>query len=179
MTLVSEEKKQEIEKIIKWLTGKSLSEIATENNIFYTETNLSDIAEWVSGLIIYNWKENRFWILIEQSDHPNRKRFTFAHELWHFFLHSRLLKEKNKVFIDTDNSYAFFRLSNINVKDEDKPLEAEANYFAAELLMPKNVINDAYNKIGNIEILSMIFKVSKEAIENRLSNLGLIKKKNA
>lgn len=175
MALVSEETKRYIEKKAKELSGKSLSEIAGEHNIFYTETSLSDIAEWVSGLIIYNKKDDRFWIFIEESVHPNRKRFTFAHELWHFFLHSELLKEKNKVFIDTEKSYAFFKLPDIKVKEEDKPLEAEANYFAAELLMPKDVVKDAFNKIGNIDILSIIFKVSKEAMKNRLSNLGLLK----
>lgn len=153
----------------------SLNEIARENNIFYAETSLSDIAEGVSWFIIYNKKEEKFWILIEEWDHPNRKRFTFAHELWHFFLHSDLLKENNRVFIDTENTYALFKKNAIHVKEEDKPLEAAANYFAAELLMPKTVVIDAFNRIGNIDILAMIFKVSKEAMKNRLSNLGLIK----
>lgn len=174
MALVSEEIKQRIEKLTKGLSGKSLDEIAKENGIFYADANLFEIAEWVSWCIIYNQKDNRFSILIEQSDHPNRKRFTFAHELGHFFLHKDKLKWDHKIFIDTDNNYSLFRRNSVHVRDEDKPLEAEANYFAAELLMPKDVVEKAYNEIWSIEILSNVFRVSIEAMTYRLSNLGLL-----
>jgi Predicted Zn peptidase len=53
-----------------------------------------------------------------------RKRFTIAHEIGHFVLHSREGLEKN----DTTASFTVWN---------DANEEAEANFFAAELLMPE------------------------------------------
>jgi Zn-dependent peptidase ImmA (M78 family) len=171
----AEERKNEIKGKVRSLQWKSLAKIAEENNIYYAEASLSEIAEWVSWFILYDHTKDRFWMLIEKSDHPNRKRFTFAHELWHFFLHADKLKWDHSIFIDTEYTNTLFRGPKINIKEEDKPLEAEANLFAAELLMPENVVKKAYNEIWSIEILSDIFKVSVEAMKNRLSNLNLLK----
>lgn len=178
MIYIPEERKDEIKNIARSLQWKSLAEIAKDNNIYYAEANLSEIAEWVSWFILYDHTKNRFWMLIEKSDHPNRKRFTFAHELWHFFLHADKLKWNYRIFIDTEYTKTLFRKTTIDIKEEDKPLEAEANLFAAELLMPEDVVKKAYHEIWSVEILSDIFKVSIEAMRIRLSNLNLLKSTN-
>jgi hypothetical protein len=41
---------------------------------------------------MYRQDRDEFGIFIEEKDHPNRKRFTFAHELGHYFLHKKLLQ---------------------------------------------------------------------------------------
>jgi len=43
MKLISEEREQEIREITNNLQGKSLSDIARENNIFFIESDLSTI----------------------------------------------------------------------------------------------------------------------------------------
>jgi Zn-dependent peptidase ImmA (M78 family) len=51
----------------------------------------------------------------------------------------------NYLFVDTDEIYAFFRPNEWNnMSEEYKQYEREANRFAAELLMPEDVIRKAY-----------------------------------
>ena len=177
MKLISPEREKEIKNIAREWYNKSLVDIARENEIFFTETNLSRISWWVSGLIMYNSTREEFGIFIEETNHPNRKRFTFAHELGHYFLHRNLLKEQSKVFVDKEDNFALFKQDWECVKDEDKELEAEANCFAAELLMPEEFIKTAYKELNySIKNLSELFRVSEQAMTYRLLNLKLLSK---
>jgi hypothetical protein len=53
-------------------------------------------------------------------------------------------------------------------------MEEEANFFAAEILMPENVVREAYSKNDNLNDLADFFSVSTEAMFYRLKNLSLI-----
>jgi len=174
MALVSEKRKQEIKDEVQKLKWKSLDKIAKDEWISYREQNLQDMAEWISWLIMYIESIGKFFIFIEKNDIPTRKRFTMAHELGHYFLHGEKIKESYKAFVDTPNTYTLFKKNDIDVDECDKPMEAEANFFAAELLMPEDVVKEAYKKVKNPEILSEIFMVSLQSMKYRLSNLGLI-----
>lgn len=177
MKLISPEREKEIKDIARKLHNKSLADIARENKIFFTESDLSTISWWISGLIMYNSSRKEFWIFIEESNHPNRKRFTFAHELGHYFLHGELLKEQSKIFVDREDNFALFKQDWECVKDEDKELEAEANCFAAELLMPEEFVKTAYKELNySIKNLSELFRVSEQAMTYRLLNLKLLSK---
>jgi dTDP-4-amino-4,6-dideoxygalactose transaminase len=79
-----------------------------------------------------------FSIFIEESHHFNRKRFTLAHELGHYFLHNEIIKSDG-IYIDNKESLMFRGL----VYSEE---EHEANMFAAEYLMPENEVRKLYNK---------------------------------
>ncbi len=59
---------------------------------------------------------------------PGRKRFAIAHELGHWTLHE---KESQINACTEQNMVAKYKAS---------PLEVEANYFAAELLMPEKLV---------------------------------------
>ena len=64
----------------------------------------------------------------------HRKRFTIAHEIGHFILHSEITLFGN---IDTDTSInGGFYISDKNLKN----MEIQANKFAANLLMPEGVV---------------------------------------
>ena len=52
MRLITPEREEKIRKITKDLQGKSLADIAREEDIFFTEIDLSTIWEGISGLII-------------------------------------------------------------------------------------------------------------------------------
>jgi len=100
------------------------------------------------------------------TDHPNRQRFTIAHELGHFFLGH--LDGHKKMFRDTTKNYS---LSTYDI------YEQEANDYAARLLMPDDKISFLIEteSIYDIQTLAKIFKVSEVAMTYRLKNLGWIK----
>jgi Zn-dependent peptidase ImmA (M78 family) len=92
-----------------------------------------------------------------QSQHPHRQRFTVAHEIGHL-----LLGHTGKNFILDLNS--------------KKPEEIEANQFAAELLMPLEMIKkDLQNKKKAKDIANK-YNVSEEAVWWRLYDCKLITK---
>jgi Zn-dependent peptidase ImmA (M78 family) len=119
-------------------------------------------------------------INIPQNDYEPRRRFTLAHEIGHLCKH---LSESRNSFIDTHHSM------NRTASYWDT-VESEANTFAAQLLMPKELIFKHGNEIIEaykndhcveqmpvdlfIEDMSKIFEVSNPAMRYRLKNLGLI-----
>ena len=130
-----------------------------------------ELEDSVSGILVR--KDGRTTIGVNENHHPNRQRFTLAHELGHFLLHSNI----SSVFIDA--SIIFFRDGASS--DGSKAQEIEANAFAAELLMPekqlREIINnqplDAFDE-GAVRRLAAQFGVSAQALTIRLTKLGLI-----
>jgi Zn-dependent peptidase ImmA (M78 family) len=96
-----------------------------------------------------------------------------AHEIGHFFLH-----QGEEVIVDR----AFrVNLRNSEAAKAESPEEIEANYFAAELLMPtKFLLEDLEGKAIDIEgdddirELSSRYQVSSQALSYRLTNLGYL-----
>lgn len=130
-----------------------------------------ELEEAVSGILVI--KEGRATIGVNENHHPNRQRFTLAHELGHFILH----KSASSVFVDA--STIFFRDGTSS--DGSKIQEIEANAFAAELLMPEKQIREAINSQpldafdeGAVRRLAAQFEVSAQALTIRLTKLGLI-----
>lgn len=108
-------------------------------------------------------------VAINSEHHPNRQRFTAAHELGHYVLHS---KGRDRFFVDK----AYFRGPSASAGTDAQ--EIEANRFAACLLMPANMLREyaRHNSLTDLEIykLSTIFGVSEQAMTLRLTNLHLI-----
>ena len=105
--------------------------------------------------------ENDKWIIgVNEKHHPNRQKFTMAHELGHYILH----REKNINIVDT----TFFR------NNETDSIEFMANEFAAKLLMPENVVRDLVDnqRIKNIGELAEKFEISASAMRYRILSLG-------
>ncbi len=111
----------------------------------------------ISG--VYNRQDNM--IYISDSEQANRKAFTVAHELGHYFLHEQKTDE------------VFYRAQIVNLSDEQKNDEQEANWFAAALLMPEPQLRRYYSLTKNLAELATIFGVSSTAVYFRLKNLGL------
>lgn len=126
----------------------------------------------VSGVILYD-DTKKFNILINTAKHTNRQHFTLGHELGHYFLHQDILKEE-KGFVDgertLDNSKILYRLDD----DQQNKIEIEANHFAASLIMPTHLVEDAWDVLNDIEECARIFKVSAIAMSIRLTELGLV-----
>ena len=103
-------------------------------------------------------------ILLNQGDSDNRKRFTCAHELGHFVRRSKEDGEEEYATIDLRNS--------LSSTGED-PEEIYANEFAASLLMPEDEVK-SFVEAGMDDLeMTIRFKVSPEALQHRLTNLGL------
>jgi len=131
----------------------------------------------ISGVLLLN--DNHPVIGINQGHSEVRKRFTIAHELGHFILHK---DNGNELFMDK----MLFRRASTDYSEKDLRLEAEANYFAANLLMPESAIKEYIDKeyIDNnrvvdfyedddIDRMAKAFLVSSSAMNYRLINLGL------
>lgn len=131
---------------------------------------LADLGEDCSGVLVRNG--NRAVIGINEEHHPNRRRFSIAHEIAHFVLH------EGDTYIDKGYRVHFRDLeSGSGTKLE----EMEANAFAAALLMPAKQVRDAFKQQpfdltedDSLKILAKKFKVSTQAMTYRLMNLQLI-----
>lgn len=123
--------------------------------------------EYSGMLIRTNGKKGKTLIGINSAESRERQRFTIAHEVGHFFLHKNL-----DVSVDYRTSYS-----------APKPKkEAEADEFAANLLMPLNFLavdfdiiisNNSFLEVDLIN-LAKKYVVSPEAMRIRLSKLKLI-----
>ena len=110
---------------------------------------------------------------VNAADILPRRRFTAAHELGHFVLHREVMK---RFRLDTDQT-----LLETDVAAD--PMEADANRFAAELLMPEEVIraraDELRAKYRACPRLVLAYRlasellVSREAMRYRLKNLGV------
>jgi len=145
-----------------------------------------DIDDDSCGLYCEEAGEKKIYINSNMGE--GRRNFTIAHELGHYFLKHEL------------NGYCqlFRDLQNMDHKKD--PQEVEANYFAACLLMPSDLVLKVFNSFaaivnrrldtalcidsnpGDIKDLRLLihscqenFKVSKRAAFYRLINLKLLK----
>lgn len=123
----------------------------------------------VSGMLVI--KDGHPTIGINQMHHPNRQRFTIAHELGHYLLHGDLAN----IFVDA----VYFR--DAESSEGTKLQEIEANAFAAELLIPEHILREQFGHqpIADaddalIRRLAARYEVSAQALTIRLTTLGLI-----
>ena len=129
----------------------------------------------VSGVLIS--KGDSSDILVEASHHPNRRRFTIAHEIGHFVLQHQFQPGEH-VHVDRGHRIT---LRNSRSSTGEDAMEIEANQFAAALLMPSKLIAAQIKKLGvtspldyHITLLADQFEVSEQAMTIRLSTLGYL-----
>lgn len=114
---------------------------------FGADSIMADIA----GLLDFERKK----IFVPHKDPFNRKSFTIAQLLGHFLLH----KEKF-----ADGQFGMVMRRPIGATDD--PLGAEANTFAAHLMVPTRLM-DKYLKYATIADLAQIFAVPPDVIRFR------------
>jgi len=126
----------------------------------------------ISGLVTRT-EDGAALIGVNKSHHPNRQRFTIAHEIGHLLLHDHELLHIDRAFP--------IALRDANASLGTDAVEIEANQFAAELLMPTELIQKDVKKLLNkvepeeaTEQLAAKYKVSVQAITIRLTALGFL-----
>lgn len=106
--------------------------------------------------------------------HPNRQRFTMAHELGHHVLHADRIQDSAHV----DKGFSVLMRDGVTSKGTDR-VEIEANAFASELLIPTARLASAVNlssfdldDVEHLQALAKRFKVSVSAMQYRLLAFG-------
>ena len=136
--------------------------VAHKNGIKILEGSLEQAH--LSALLVY--KNGKYFIGVNESHPEQRKRFSIAHELGHYFLHRKMFH------MDAEPDEGFIMFRDINSALGIKKEEIEANVFAANLLMPKAIFQEQW-KNGDLASLAKFFDVSLKAAKFRCKNLGL------
>jgi hypothetical protein len=117
----------------------------------------------ISGLLLPSRGE--IWVNAEEArEWPPRRRFTIGHELGHWVLHQR------------GQASLFCRHGTVDPDEGEQPerppldpIEEEANWFAASLLMPAPLVRRHYERTGgDFQALCRIFNCSGAAMGRRL-----------
>lgn len=131
----------------------------------------SPLDEELSGMIFI--RDGIPIIGVNAIHHPNRQRFTLAHEFGHLVLHKRALLS----VVHVDKKFPFLLRDSRSAAGTDK-MEIEANQFAAELLMPepqlaRQLVSRSFDIDDDapLEELAREFRVSKQAMSHRIENI--------
>lgn len=107
-----------------------------------------------SGML---WEKNKKYIIVYNGNLPKtRKLFTMAHELGHYFLHRYLQP-------------SFFCQKLFRQAPDLR--EREANVFAAELIMPEEVMVQYIRRNAPIKAIAKGLGVSEEAVRYRVKHI--------
>ncbi|MBS0473036.1 MAG: ImmA/IrrE family metallo-endopeptidase [Proteobacteria bacterium] len=100
-----------------------------------------------------------FKITVNSSDNPRRKRFTIAHEIGHYVLHRDMIGDGV-----TDDAMYRSSLGSF--------FETQANQYAAFVLMPPNLVKQAYadGKKSYVD-MAKYFDVSEQAAQIRMKTV--------
>lgn len=111
----------------------------------------------LSGMIVRSSETPSGFAIYVNQDHPEvRRRFTLAHECAHAILHPDLIGDG----ITDDALYRSGLSSRV---------EAQANRLAADILMPRNRLDELIAKgITSVSELASMFNVSSGAMAIRL-----------
>ena len=126
----------------------------------------------LAGMLIRDDNGKGAVIGVNSLHHPNRRRFTIAHECGHLQLH-----QGRRAYVDRSPL-------RVNLRDEVSSLamdaeEIEANRFAAELLMPYEMIRADLSGVGldiedeeALRELCERYRVSLQALTLRLRTVS-------
>lgn len=131
---------------------------------------ITDIAELTTqgfvGALMTNEAKTDGVILVRKGERSTRRRFTIGHELGHFLIRSH---RGNRHCTAAD-------LREMRRDTEHRRQEAEANRFAAGLLMPRQWFERDMGRLGSVDVthiqqLSERYCTSFEATANRYLEL--------
>jgi Zn-dependent peptidase ImmA (M78 family) len=118
------------------------------------------------------FSSRRILISTRAESQPARKRFTIAHEIGHVVLHQDYMLS---LFPTGQNS--LFEMPAISTFT-DRNLETQANKFASAFLLPRHLLLQGYERMGELFLqprhVADLFGVSVKSAEIRLCQLKLL-----
>jgi Zn-dependent peptidase ImmA (M78 family) len=125
----------------------------------------------ISGALV-RAKDGAVSIAVNSAHHINRRRFTVAHELGHFYLKH----PGTDLHVDGDFTINLRDQTSSEATDEN---EIDANAFAAGLLMPREFLMKDLLEVVPLDEekvlrLAKKYEVSEQAMTIRLVNLGFL-----
>lgn len=133
----------------------------------------SPLDEELSGFVFI--KDDVPIIGVNSLHHPNRQRFTIAHEIGHLQLHREFIT--TTVHVDKQFAESVLKRDTSSASGTER-LEVEANQFAAALLMPGFILDELLEQSpidiedgSAMEIWAKDFVVSRAALQYRIRNL--------
>jgi Zn-dependent peptidase ImmA (M78 family) len=158
---------------------REVDSLLAKHNVTRPPVAIDQIAESEGAEISYERLEDdlcgffvsgktKFVIGVNKWHHPNRQRFTIAHELGHSILH-----DFDDVHVDKEFKYR----SSISAKAIDIE-EIEANTFAAWILIPERMLLSDISNSGidlqddeRVRELANKYTVSQQSMSFRMMNL--------
>jgi hypothetical protein len=122
-----------------------------------------DLGDKWFGMLVrdpHNGRPAGFTIYVNDMNHPNRRRFTIAHEIAHYVLHRDLIDTQ----IMDDTMYR---------SDLSNTYETQANRLAADILMPVYLVKREFQNDRSLSRLAKLFEVSRSAMDIRLKGVRL------
>ncbi|MBF0383969.1 MAG: ImmA/IrrE family metallo-endopeptidase, partial [Magnetococcales bacterium] len=110
------------------------------------------------GSIVVDPEQSSFTVWLADFTGPLRDRFTLAHELGHYILHSKL----GKVSL----------MRHRHGLDKHDRMEREADWFAAAFLMPGPAFRKAMQEDSSVRALAAQFHVSRATAQWRLDEIN-------
>ncbi len=132
----------------------------------------SPLDQELSGMALI--KDGISIIGVNALHHPNRQRFTMAHELGHHVMH----KAQINGTVHVDKGFAMILMRDDLATQGTDRMEIEANTFASEFLMPTTILEKMLDvssidldDTSSLETIAKRFKVSRSALQYRLMAL--------
>lgn len=139
------------------------------------QVRFSPLDEELSGMIFI--KDGVPIIGVNALHHPNRQRFTIAHEIGHLVLHRPMITAE----VHVDKSFPILMRDAVSATGTQE-IEIAANRFASALLMPSELMEEALegktiylDDDKTLDALAKKFKVSRQALEFRVGRLPAVK----
>jgi Zn-dependent peptidase ImmA (M78 family) len=137
-------------------------------NNFNIEIYDSNLDSNVSGAIYH---DNNIWeVFVNESHHPNRQRFTIAHEFGHYV--SYVNNSYSKTYLDTQGNVTDVMYRKQECNSEEEKMEQEANLIAARLLMKEDIMNKLIRENREISDIAKQLRISVEAVSYRIKSFG-------
>ncbi len=132
----------------------------------------SPLDDELSGMIYV--KDGTPIIGVNALHHPNRQRFTIAHEIGHLLFHRPGITKA----IHVDKGFSMLMRDSLAAAGVNE-MEIQANFFAAVLLMPEQFLTRSLRGMvvdidddAALSALAKEYKVSVAAMRFRLANLA-------
>ena len=132
----------------------------------------------LAGMLVRDEGAGTVMIGVNSLHHLHRQRFTIAHECGHFVLHKGKRVHIDHAFrVNCRGATRVNPRNNLSFRAMD-PEEIEANRFAAELLMPFDMIIDDLTARdldiedeSELKVLADRYQVSVQALTFRITNI--------